>query len=137
MKYSDKFKDPRWQKKRLEVLELNYFQCESCGDASRTLNVHHKFYVKGRDPWEYISDDLACLCDGCHKEYHNLDDRIKFLLVDTDIGTKEEVIGFLLCALGYKNMKKTLNYEGLIGWIKYENSVDVSEAENYLKKAKS
>ena len=29
--YSDKLKSPKWQKKRLEVLNLRGFKCEKCG----------------------------------------------------------------------------------------------------------
>lgn len=43
--YSEKLKDPRWQKKRLEVMESNEFCCEMCGDNESTLHVHHKEYL--------------------------------------------------------------------------------------------
>ena len=42
--YAEKFKDPRWQKKRLEILERDDFSCRVCYDASNTLHVHHCFY---------------------------------------------------------------------------------------------
>jgi hypothetical protein len=40
MSYADLLKDPRWQKKRLEVLESNGWACEACGSATKTLHVH-------------------------------------------------------------------------------------------------
>jgi hypothetical protein len=70
--YWAKLKDPRWQKKRLEVMEYNDFACEHCGDAESTLNVHHKAYKKKADPWEYSIDELACLCETCHEEAHRV-----------------------------------------------------------------
>ena len=52
-KYSDKMKDPRWQKKRLEIFERDGWSCCRCGDTESTLNVHHLRYVPGHDPWDY------------------------------------------------------------------------------------
>lgn len=77
--YFEKLKDPRWQKKRLEVLQLNDFHCESCGDGESTLHVHHKEYFKGREPWEYEASQLAALCEACHAEQHETDDFLKLV----------------------------------------------------------
>jgi hypothetical protein len=68
--YSEKFKDPRWQKKRLEILERDEFTCQLCGDKESTLHVHHWYYEKGKDPWEYPDMALITLCEDCHKERH-------------------------------------------------------------------
>lgn len=68
--YSEKFKDPRWQKKRLEVLNEHNFECQSCGDTGKQLHVHHPAYKKGAEPWEYKSCELMCLCGDCHAEEH-------------------------------------------------------------------
>lgn len=67
LSYSEKLKDPRWQKKRLEVLERAGWKCEGCGDAANTLHVHHGHYVKGREPWEYPAHVLWSLCEDCHE----------------------------------------------------------------------
>ena len=66
--YYEKLKDPRWQKKRLEVMSRAKFSCQVCGDKTRTQNVHHGYYEKGLEPWEYPLDTLWCLCEPCHKE---------------------------------------------------------------------
>lgn len=71
MSYSDKLKDPRWQRKRLEVMERAEWACQLCGDGSRQLQVHHPRYVKGRDPWDY--GNLICLCSKCHATHHGKD----------------------------------------------------------------
>lgn len=67
MSYADLLRDPRWQKKRLEVLNRAEFTCEQCEDSDSTLHVHHRYYVRGRKPWEYSDDALQCLCETCHK----------------------------------------------------------------------
>lgn len=72
MTYSEKLKDPRWQKRRLEIMNRDGFKCCKCGDATKTLNVHHKRYRKGKEPWEYSSDDLMTLCEPCHKNEHKI-----------------------------------------------------------------
>lgn len=72
--YFQKLLDPRWQRKRLESLEASEWRCEICMDKSRTLHVHHKQYIKGREPWEYEADQLSVLCDVCHSEQHSTDD---------------------------------------------------------------
>lgn len=64
--YYEKLKDPRWQKKRLEVMDRAGFKCQTCLDKTNTLNVHHIEYVKGFQPWDYPLDRLVCLCEKCH-----------------------------------------------------------------------
>jgi hypothetical protein len=66
MTYQEKLKDPRWQRKRLEILNRDDFTCKGCGSKDRTLHVHHFRYVKGCDPWDYGAADLVTLCDRCH-----------------------------------------------------------------------
>lgn len=77
--YSDKLKDPRWQKKRLEILSRDEFMCQVCADTQSTLHVHHKYYEKDLIPWEYPDNSLITLCEDCHeseedqiKEYSQL-----------------------------------------------------------------
>ncbi len=66
--YAAKFKDPRWQKKRLRILNRDDWTCQGCFDKSVTLNVHHRFYIKGKDPWDYPDHLLVTLCSTCHDE---------------------------------------------------------------------
>lgn len=66
--YSVLYKDPRWQKKRLDILQRDKFTCTRCGDTDSTLNVHHDYYEKGRGPWDYPNYSLRTLCECCHKE---------------------------------------------------------------------
>lgn len=64
--YFAKLKDPRWQKKRLEILERDNFACQVCGDNESTLHVHHKFYLRDRELWEYNNGCFITLCENCH-----------------------------------------------------------------------
>jgi len=65
--YAEKLKDPRWQKKRLEILERDEWKCMSCGDKENTLHVHHIFYFPGKEPWDVHNGFLITLCEKCHK----------------------------------------------------------------------
>jgi len=66
MTYAEKLGDPRWQKKRLEIMKRDEFTCQKCGCKRRTLHVHHKEY-NGNDPWDYEDDKLIVLCNKCHE----------------------------------------------------------------------
>ena len=65
-RYSEKLKDPRWQKKRLEILNRDKFTCQWCLDSESTLHVHHLWYSKG-EPWDVEDDSLITICENCHE----------------------------------------------------------------------
>lgn len=66
MNYSEQLKDPRWQKKRLDILSRDSFTCLLCSDKDTTLHIHHIEYLPGRQPWEYEDDNFQTLCKHCH-----------------------------------------------------------------------
>lgn len=68
--YSDKLKDPRWQRKRLEIMRRDGFACRLCSATEKTLHVHHLWYIRGREPWDYLDSSLITLCLDCHEEEH-------------------------------------------------------------------
>lgn len=65
MTYSDKLQDPRWQKKRLQVLNRDNFTCLYCGDEKTTLHIHHLSYKN--NPWDAELEELQTTCKFCHK----------------------------------------------------------------------
>jgi hypothetical protein len=70
--YGDLLNDPRWQRKRLEVMQRDDFSCQLCSDTQTELQVHHKKYVSGRQPWEYDAKELITLCVHCHEKVSNV-----------------------------------------------------------------
>jgi len=80
--YSEKLKDPRWQKKRLEVLERDNWKCQNCGDEESTLAVHHLYYEKGKEPWDYPLEAFKTLCEVCHEEEHSSRKEYECLLLE-------------------------------------------------------
>ena len=78
--YSDQYQDPRWQKKRLEVMERHGWKCQQCGTETKQLHVHHITYEDGKSVWEYDNVNFLCLCEQCHKTYHLCVDIFRRLL---------------------------------------------------------
>jgi len=83
MTYAEKLKDPRWQKKRLEILNRDNFKCsiESCGETTKTLHVHHLDYLSDTEPWDYPNEYLMTICESCHQHItevrHIYEDRLR------------------------------------------------------------
>ena len=73
--YSDKLKHPKWQRKRLEILNRDNFKCTLCNDKETELHVHHEKYEKG-EPWDINNKYLTTLCKHCHFiiEYFKLEE---------------------------------------------------------------
>jgi len=65
--YTNLLKDPRWQKKRLEIMDRDSFTCTMCGDTKETLNVHHKDYENKKFPWDVSNENLITVCETCHQ----------------------------------------------------------------------
>jgi|JI10StandDraft_1071094.scaffolds.fasta_scaffold1621245_1 hypothetical protein len=78
MTYSEKLKDPRWQKKRLEILNRDNWKCRKCESSENTLHVHHLMYAK--EPWLVDNTDLITLCKNCHSEVENDKDAVNCFL---------------------------------------------------------
>lgn len=77
---------PKWQEKRLEILNYAEFQCQLCGNKEEKLDVHHCRYRQGKKPWEYPNGWLVCLCRTCHEKHHGKS------LAETPPPKEEEVI---------------------------------------------
>jgi hypothetical protein len=101
--YAEKLRDPRWQKKRLRILERDNWKCQCCYSTTSALHVHHLHYTRGKEPWEYEDKSLVVLCEQCHKEEPELLPQVlelyrthvaRFLLAD-DIRT---IAALIMCA---------------------------------------
>lgn len=66
--YIEKLRDPRWQKKRLEILERDEWACQKCFNTEKQLHVHHKIYFQDTEPWDIDCKYLVTLCESCHEE---------------------------------------------------------------------
>lgn len=117
--YQKKLLDPRWQKKRLKILDRDNWSCTNCGSADRTLHVHHTNY-KG-DPWDIEDDDLKTLCYLCHEGEHtetkvvnkhsSFDSFYKVIVI-----TGNELLNIPHEDLGYKSSN---NPHGIYAYLQY------------------
>lgn len=62
--YSEKLRHPKWQKKRLEILQRDSFTCQMCSDTETELHIHHLEY--NGEPHEIKNDKLLTVCKHCH-----------------------------------------------------------------------
>jgi hypothetical protein len=101
--YYEQLKHPKWQARRLEVLNRAGFTCEACGDQETTLHVHHILYRKGAAPWEYADHELQALCENCHASWHlmkaRLDEIVARVMARIGNGGVERVVGYLQAML--------------------------------------
>jgi len=132
MKYAEKFKDPRWQKKRLKILKRDKFTCQSCYDGDSTLHVHHRYYIKGRDPWDYPDEALVTLCEECHENETTSRPIEEKSLIDT-LKRTEFLSGDLTnISYGLKELTMLCTPDvaaSIIGWALSDN-----ETMEYIKK---
>lgn len=71
--YAEKLKDPRWQKKRLKVMERDGWKCLCCDREGEMLTVHHLVYCNG-EPWDEPDENLETLCESCHQFREDFND---------------------------------------------------------------
>ncbi len=67
--YKKKLEDPKWKRRRTEILKRDNFQCQKC-KSKLSVQVHHKKYIMNKNPWDYPDEDLITLCRYCHKTEH-------------------------------------------------------------------
>lgn len=154
--YVELLRDPRWQKKRLKILERDGWACRLCGDAKKTLSVHHRYYAKGIDPWDYEDDSLVTACDACHEI---LDERRRALVhaiglipiiedermlayVNARVGLQVEgrwlvPVGSLEAAIGVATAVYGIPYEtvraAVVGGVVNVADLSSAEAEKYAQ----
>ena len=100
MTYQEQIKDPRWQKRRLSILERDEFMCQSCGNTEEELQVHHIIYYQNRMIWDYEDDELLTLCSTCHKnvteEKKSVKSKIDLFYTDIDsLSILNEIVDML------------------------------------------
>lgn len=80
---SSEYRDVRWQKLRLEVMQRDGWVCCMCKERKNEelLHVHHKIYPKG-PVWDIDPYYLATLCEGCHEKVTQLKREVGSVLDD-------------------------------------------------------
>jgi hypothetical protein len=113
--YFTKLKDPRWQKKRLDILSRDNFTCTNCFDTETTLQVHHLAYAE--NPWDVDDSKLITLCEVCHEEFTEMNAEIKVRLsCIKDLDTLTEISRILYWAIRVDpfSLRSALNFLSMI-----------------------
>ena len=116
--YPELLQDPRWQRKRLEILERDGFECTNCGDTKASLHVHHQLY-DWRSPWEYENETLVTLCADCHKKQTALSRQLRVALSRLDSSAVAGVLGYVNGLIAMKETTErfeALDYDWLCGF---------------------
>lgn len=118
--YYEQLRDPRWQRKRLEVMEAAGWACEKCGETAETFNVHHSYYEKGVMAWDYPNHSLHCLCETCHADAQETLRVLHQLIGHLTLGQIEELVGMAMGLVIVESPSKTAyprNHEELHGLV--------------------
>lgn len=108
MTYSEKLQDPRWQKKRLQVMNRDQWACVHCNQSENTLTVHHCRY--SGEPWDIDDQFLMTLCMDCHKTRQEAENDAKLMVaqISSLMGPNEfhEFVERLASVVNIKRIQK-------------------------------
>lgn len=107
--YAEKLRDPRWQKMRLEILQRDNWTCQKCKDKETELQIHHKYYIGWKDPWDCDPKTLITLCKDCHEEEEGCKDLQKSIvntLLDAGFFNKDFDYFSAIISSAYEKMGK-------------------------------
>jgi hypothetical protein len=65
--------NPKWEHFRQQVFAAKGAACEECGRVDG-LEIHHPYYRRGRDPWQYGTNEVRVLCGEHHEAAAKLED---------------------------------------------------------------
>jgi hypothetical protein len=82
------YKDQKWVKLRSKILKRDHQSCTKCG-IKTCLQVHHLYYIKNHNPWDYSPHCFITLCRDCHEEWH---EKYQIMMFDegTEINTRKK-----------------------------------------------
>lgn len=95
MKESD-YKNPKWQKKRLEIMQSKGFKCEWCESIDKELHTHHIIYEKGKRIWEYEDTNFMLLCKDCHESFHEYLNLVSSSLSLLNKSSRDKLLDYIL-----------------------------------------
>ena len=124
--YWAKLRDPRWQRRRLEILQRDEFECRLCCDDASTLHVHHLRYEKGADPWDAPDSSLLTACESCHEELHAMQFGQRYTEALISGGAGIDVMHWLLDALDSALVSGP--NAGFLSWPEWETVISDLEA---------
>lgn len=67
--YQGQLDSLEWFIKRDKILNRDNYACTNCANTEN-LQVHHLYYVNGKNAWDYPNNALTTLCEACHQTWH-------------------------------------------------------------------
>lgn len=67
--YQEALKSSMWISKATTIKKRDNHRCVKCC-CKDSLEVHHKYYLKDRMPWQVPDNCLVTLCRKCHQKEH-------------------------------------------------------------------
>ena len=131
MTYQEQIKHPKWQKKRLEILERDEFQCRNCQSKTKQLHVHHLGYKKNTLIWDYDNKQLITYCEKCHNNWHTEQFKINLFI------NKIEYVDMLILFNNFIDNIKGLSYEELQYFVKTLRAFRDFKNVDYEKRTES
>lgn len=134
--YRSLLKDPRWIKKRNKILLRDKNTCQFCGCQDKYMQVHHEYYIEGRNPWEYEDEALVTICSHCHEKVTEESSTLYPLFLQVrnlfrEHGFSDFVLNDILCRfssyLEFWGDKKGVDDKDVLNFI----SKAVCETQNY------
>lgn len=90
--YREKLRRREWIDRRSEIIQMADYACQFC-DSPHNLQVHHRVYFRGREPWEYSNAALMCICDTCHEQItYRTDDLLLLVAALNDVEVERLII---------------------------------------------
>jgi hypothetical protein len=118
--YSEQLAHPNWQRKRLEILNRDSFECTDCGSKENQLHVHHKYYKKGKMAWDYPDDCLITLCGQCHKSLEDSKQALITVIGDLTEYDIQELTGYALAIRNEDDIDEIRKSPFMAsGWVAY------------------
>jgi hypothetical protein len=71
MNYLEQLNDDRWLRKTGKIKARDLSKCINC-DTEKKLEVHHLYYIVGKEAWKYPDKALITLCRKCHQKWHDM-----------------------------------------------------------------
>lgn len=71
MNYTEQLNDDRWLNKSSKIKTRDIRKCVNC-DTEKKLEVHHLYYIIGKEAWKYPDNALITLCRKCHQKWHDM-----------------------------------------------------------------
>ena len=113
--YTAKLGDPRWHAKRDSIMRKRGVFCENCKRSGIVLQLHHNFYDRGKEPWEYDDSVFKVLCKACHERFTEaLKAFRRDALPKYDIRSMEVITGAMSVA---PRGQKTLQFAYAVAWL--------------------